>query len=101
MKYEIDIDESLVPEGKVPDSLERDRTMMLVLKFKKAHVPKIPDFVPEGWYFTINRSGIAKMHKDKPYFDYGIWRSSTASFHLSTRLNKACLLYTSTLPTKA
>ena len=65
MKYEIEIDDSLVPEGKVPVSLSRDRTMMLELKFKEVHVPKIPDFVPVGWYLSINIYGVAIMHEDK------------------------------------
>ena len=89
MKYEIEIDDALVPEGYEPISLTRDRTMMLELKFKKAHVPKIPDFVPEGWYFTINSYGVAAMHEIKPYFDSGHWRSKAFRCHVATRLNKA------------
>lgn len=84
MKYEIEIDDSLVPEGKVPVSLSRDRTSMLELKFKKA--PKLPDFVPEGWYLSINRYGVAKMHEEKPYLENGLWRCRGARWNVTSRL---------------
>ena len=91
MKYEIEIDDSLVPEGKVPDSLERDRTMMLVLKFKKAPVSNIPGFVPEGWYFSINKYGVALMHKDKPCCVSGLWLDGKCKGHVNvtTEMTKA------------
>ena len=89
MKYEIEIDDSLVPEGKVPVSLSRDRTTMLELKFKEAHVPKVPDFVPVGWWFSINEHGSAIMHEDKPCFEDGLWRCRAASWHVTARLTDA------------
>ena len=63
MKYEIKIDEALVPEGKVPSrltsrwlkgGLRGSREKELILEFKAVHVPKIPDFVPEGWWIYRN-----------------------------------------------
>jgi len=73
MKYEIEIDDSLVPEGKVPVSLSRDRTTMLELKFKEVHVPKIPDFVPEGHWITKDNDGEIEVFKTKPRFNGECW----------------------------
>ena len=101
MKYEIEIDDSLVPKGKVPKRLVEHKFYTLGpggssvenivprLQFEKAHVPKVPDFVPVGWYLSINIYGVAIMHENKPYFDSGVWRCNAATWDVTERLNNA------------
>ena len=72
MKYEIEIDDSLVPEGVLPKRFAKPSDGNLILGaygqlvvthprkndvqptliFERVHVPKIPDFVPEGYWIT-------------------------------------------------
>ena len=79
MKYEIEIDDSLVPEGKVPVRLIAGRSEATfkpniittqvtypVIEFKDAHDPKIPDFVPEGWWITKSKTNYCCLWSGKP-----------------------------------
>ena len=74
MKYEIEIDDALVPEGVLPRRFAKPSDGDLILGaygqlvvtypgnndvrptliFERVHVPKIPDFVPEGWWIYRN-----------------------------------------------
>jgi len=53
--------------------------MMLELKFKKAHVPKIPDFVPEGSWITKDEDGDIEVFNKKPKYRKGFWDSVSGS----------------------
>ena len=78
MKYEIEIDDALVPEGVLPRRFAKPSDGDLILGaygqlvvtypgnndvrptliFERVHVPKIPDFVPEGWWIGPYENGV-------------------------------------------
>ena len=92
MKYEIEIDDSLVPEGKVPVRLKlvygvivgesngqgdgfnsRKEPDRMELEFKETHVPKIPDFVPLNWWVTKDGLQDIELWLKKPDFNGKCW----------------------------
>ena len=89
MKYEIEIDDALVPEGFVPIRLESGKGNFIVQDYneneksglklicKEAHVPRIPDFVPEGWFiYRNNISNRVFVTDEKPVNGKASWYSS-------------------------
>ena len=40
--------------------------MMLELKFKEIFTPKIPDWLPAGWWITPTKIKGARIHEQKP-----------------------------------
>jgi len=88
VKYEIEIDDALVPEGFVPIRLEAGRSSFIVQDYnaneksglklicEEVHVPKIPDFVPAGNWITKDGYGEIEVFQQRPYFKDKCWEDS-------------------------
>ena len=97
MKYEIEIEDALVPEGVLPKrfakpidgnlvmgaygqlvvTYPRKNNALPTLIFERVHVPKIPDFVPEGWFiYRNNISDRVFVTDEKPVNGNTSWYSS-------------------------
>lgn len=97
MKYEIEIDDALVPEGGTPirfgfpvagEYVNHYGALRIVKAgdvygrcfiFRDKHVPKIPDFVPDGWWITKCNAGF-RIWRRKPAFDVGCFRRPDNQF---------------------
>ena len=53
------------------------------------HNLQVPDWVPAGWFLTINTYGEAYIHELEPRLEWHIWRSGGIKCYVSERLTDA------------